>query len=303
MRLSALTFFCCFAFLAQGQMAIDLTALDSIKVAMNQNTEPVYWHKINKGETVYSIAKFFQVNHNDLLIINGLKPNEIISPNTNIQVPINKDVLLKSAYTPDFKCIPVYYKVKKQETLFKIAQVYFDQSIEALIKRNGLNKLSLDIDQVLLVGWWPVNKAPSPQNTITESLDTLISSENTKPNPVLEQSVITSDSLSQIDTLMTSETDTISLESPVIISNRGIAVWERQDPNTETMIVLHRTAKVGSQIKLQNPVTELITVAQVVGHIPQNVYTDDIDIIISKAVAQKLGALDTRFQIIMTFYE
>ena len=90
---------------------------------------------------------------------------------------------------------------------------------------------------------------------------------------------------------------------PVIINRSGIALWDKADINTESLLVLHKTAQTGSVIKLQNPVTDLVVVAQVVGPIPENVYTDDIDAIVSRSVAQKLGALDTRFQVLMTYYE
>lgn len=90
---------------------------------------------------------------------------------------------------------------------------------------------------------------------------------------------------------------------PVIINRSGIALWDKADSNTESLLVLHKTAQTGSVIKLQNPVTDLVVVAQVVGPIPENVYTNDIDAIVSRAVAQKLGALDTRFQVLMTYYE
>ncbi len=295
-----------------AQSAVDLNALDSIVVKVNDQSEAYYLHQIKKGETVYSLASFFRVDFKDILIRNGFQQNSIIPLGTILKIPLNKKHLLTSASRANIKSIPVYYHVKKRETLFKISQVYFDQKIEDLILRNSINKLSLKIDQQLLVGWWPLQIQEENTDNFTvhnpvASADTATYTEIIVSEKHLSLDVDRGPIVDSIVGHSTMPFDTTSniptAEEISIQSQNGIAIWEKNDPNTETMLVLHRSAKIGSVIKLQNPVTERIAVAQVVGNIPANVYTDDVDIIISKAVAVKLGALDTRFQIHMTFYE
>jgi len=292
-----------------GQTFIDLSEMDSIKVVVNQNAEPVYRHTVKKGETVFSIARFFKVNHKDLLIRNGFQPGDIIPLEALLEIPLNTEYLVKQARRPSIDCIPVYYAVKKRETLFKISQVFFDQRIEDLVVRNSIDKLSLGIGQELLVGWWPVTRKSQPDPMPHPHQLTKVEPVQPLRQHIVEGTLDHDDyyppaSMSIDSTHTTLDTDSLILASKHnIVSDKGIAVWEREDANDASLLVLHRSASIGSTIKLQNPVTDLIVVAQVVGHIPANVYTPDVDLVISRAVAQKLGALDTRFQVLMTFYE
>ena len=43
------------------------------------------------------------------------------------------------------------------------------------------------------------------------------------------------------------------------------------------------------------------TFARVVGRIPDNAFKKDIDVVMSPAVAKKIGAIDSRVQIAMTY--
>lgn len=283
--------------------------MDSIIVQMDQNNEPFYMHVLKKGETVYSLSRLFKANYNDILILNNLSDNVPIPLKTLIKIPINKDYLLTGPTKKCTSCIPVYYFARRKETLFRIAQVYFAQSIQALVYRNKIEKLSVRIAQELHVGWWPTPESEDFTNEVHESADpeskTTIDHNNPPDAVQIHENIQVSETILDRNEIATDSInlDTTSIIQPTIISNKGIAIWERSDNDTSSLLVLHRTAQLGSVIKLQNPVTDLIVVAEVIGHIPENVYTDDIDIIISKAVANKLGALDTRFQVLMTYYE
>ena len=87
------------------------------------------------------------------------------------------------------------------------------------------------------------------------------------------------------------------------LHSRGIGIWERDSQTTEKAFVLHHTAKKGSIIELYNPQLNLRTRAKVLGRIPLETYPSDISVIMSKKVANSLGALDTRFMVELTFIE
>jgi len=314
MRLTAIFLFLCIGSSStlQAQSHIDFESLDSIIVEVDQNAQALYTHEIRAGETAYSLAKYFKVNFRDLLILNGIEENEIIPLGTRLKIPLNLDHLIRSSENTQRTGIPVIYRVKKLETLFKISQVYFDQPIENLVVRNKIRKLSLRTGEELLVGWWPRSDEVPKQNTslkikqdsiLMPSLEITSEKRETSHAPkaiLINKERIIPDSL-QLEN--TEEDSIMRAIQPVIINRSGIALWDKADSNTESLLVLHKTAQTGSVIKLQNPVTDLVVVAQVVGPIPENVYTNDIDAIVSRAVAQKLGALDTRFQVLMTYYE
>ncbi|MEJ5996343.1 LysM peptidoglycan-binding domain-containing protein [Pedobacter sp. Du54] len=82
----------------------------------------------------------------------------------------------------------------------------------------------------------------------------------------------------------------------VQFNEKGVAVWiEDQDLDPSKMLVLHRTAPVGTIIKVTNPMTNRSTYAKVVGKFTENETTKDVIIVMTKAVADAVGALDKRF--------
>lgn len=80
------------------------------------------------------------------------------------------------------------------------------------------------------------------------------------------------------------------------IEEKGTAVWiADQDLDPNKMLVLHRTAPVGTIIKITNPMSNRSTFAKVVGKFTENESTKDVIIVMTKAVADAVGALDKRF--------
>ena len=62
------------------------------------------------------------------------------------------------------------------------------------------------------------------------------------------------------------------------------------------MLALHQTAPIGTVIKITNPMTGKSTFAKVVGKFTQNESSKDAIIVVTKATADLIGALDKRFQ-------
>ncbi|MES2653208.1 MAG: LysM peptidoglycan-binding domain-containing protein [Bacteroidota bacterium] len=82
----------------------------------------------------------------------------------------------------------------------------------------------------------------------------------------------------------------------VQFNEKGIAAWiADQDLDPAKMLVLHRTAPVGTIIKVINPMTNRSAYAKVVGKFTENETTKDVIIVMTKAVADAVGALDKRF--------
>ena len=122
----SILFLCTSNGILSAQFNVLLNEKDSIVLQVNQNSEPYYKHAIQAGETVDSLSKFFNSNYKDILIINGIAQNEIIDLGREISIPFNSSNLIKTPSLNNEKGIPVYYSVKKSETLFRIAHVYFD---------------------------------------------------------------------------------------------------------------------------------------------------------------------------------
>jgi peptidoglycan endopeptidase LytF len=86
------------------------------------------------------------------------------------------------------------------------------------------------------------------------------------------------------------------------VDEKGTAIWIT-DPDLDPikMLVLHRSAPIGTIIKVTNPMTNRSTFAKVVGKFTENESTKDVIIVMTKAVAESIGALDKRFFCNLTY--
>src|SRR5690606_12869697 len=79
-------------------------------------------------------------------------------------------------------------------------------------------------------------------------------------------------------------------------NEKGIAVWiDDENLDNTKSYALHSLAPTGTIVKIFNPMTNRSVFAKVVGKYTENATTKDVIIVINKAVAEALGALDKRF--------
>jgi LysM repeat protein len=85
-------------------------------------------------------------------------------------------------------------------------------------------------------------------------------------------------------------------------NEKGAATWI-EDPSLDAnkKLVLHRTAPIGTVIKITNPMTNRTTFAKVVGTFTDTEATKGVIIIMTKNVAESLGALDKRFYVNISY--
>jgi hypothetical protein len=82
----------------------------------------------------------------------------------------------------------------------------------------------------------------------------------------------------------------------------GVATWiddTSLDPKKE--LVLHRTAPIGTVIKITNPMNNHTTYAKVVGRFTDSEATKDVLIVMTKNTADALGALDKRIHVNISY--
>lgn len=79
---------------------------------------------------------------------------------------------------------------------------------------------------------------------------------------------------------------------------KGIGIWmENLESGGRSNLALHRTAPVGTILKITNPLTKSVTFAKVVGKFSDTAESRDAIVILSKSAASYIGALDKRFLI------
>ena len=156
--------------------------------------------------------------------------------------------------------------VASNETMYSIATTY-KLTIDQLKAKNNLQNNSLRVGQKLLIS----GQHPPKNQPVADSLD-----EGTIKDPSLRGDP-SRYGLNQVD-------------------EKGTAVWiTDQDLDPVKMLVLHRTAPVGTIVKITNPMTNRSAFAKVVGKYTENESTRDVILVMTKAVADSIGALDKRF--------
>ena len=259
--------------------------LDSVDVKY-ENGNKIIIHQLEAKETYYGLSRRYRTPVKQIITANGNKalkvgdtvkiPMGTYQPNTATNT--DKAPQQQQAPTPIPDLAPgeyTAYKVGKGETLFTISK-RFIISVESIKRANGLTDDSLKTGQILKV---PNKELPPPAPKVSEIIVT--------------------------DT--TATTDAVAEKGLEIPANRygiremtekGIGVWI-DDLNQEggSMLALHKTAPIGTVIKITNPMTNRTTFAKVVGKFADTAETKDAVIVISKSAASLIGVLDRRFQV------
>jgi LysM repeat protein len=176
------------------------------------------------------------------------------------------------------------YKVAAGETLYSIAK-RFNTSVDNIKKQNNLDSNTLAPGQVLIIK--PYSDAP--QATTVVHNDMVAKRDSTVAAPIKDSS--------------NAERHLNANRYGLYEKNeKGVATWIDDtglDPNKK--LVLHRTAPIGTVIKITNPMTSRTTFAKVVGRFTDNEATKDVIIVMTKNVADSLGALDKRFHVNISY--
>jgi len=291
------------------------SVVDSIGVE-NHNGKKVILHKIVKKDNYYSIARRYDVSPKELIKYNDnakMTIGHIIKVPTDrpfkkhavevaqkeppvqskpvVQPPVVKPQPAQPQQEePVDNSPPTQYKVSAGETLYSIAK-RFNTTVENVMSLNSLKSNDIHPGQILLV-------KSNASGTTTAST----------PPPAARQA----------DTIV-AKRDSTSVAAPQDSSNagnhmnankfgifekdeKGVATWmddDGLDPNKK--LVLHRTAPIGTVIRITNVMTNRTTFAKVVGRFTDNESTKDVIIVMTKSVAQSLGALDKRFQVNLSY--
>ena len=95
-------------------------------------------HKVKRGESLWLIAKKYNVRIQDIVSINKLARAKYIKPGQVLQIPSNGyDVYRKAALAKSAKSRQIFYTVRYGDTLSEIA-IKYRTSVRKIKKWNGL---------------------------------------------------------------------------------------------------------------------------------------------------------------------
>ena len=256
--------------------------LDSIGVE-NVQGKQVVLHRLEAKETYYSLSRTYQVQPKDIIAYNNnksLRIGDIVSVPTNRTFAAVDQSPATSQLTADNTSVndnnATQYIVGPRETLYTIAR-RFQVSVAQIVERNNLkNDTDIKSGQTIYIpkGNEVVNRTPQPVVPVeTEEVEE-------EPERNLPSNRY---GLKQVN-------------------EKGVGVWlDGLNAEGGNMLALHKTAPVGTVVKITNPMTQKSTFAKIVGKYTDNSNTKDAVIVISKSTANLLGILDKRFLINISY--
>lgn len=257
--------------------AWQLNRTDSLFVLV-QNGQKYLLHTVQPKQTLYSIKKFYAVDLSDLYYCNANLETNGLKVGQKIKVPLVGKAIKRFQGTPfvDSSFIPIYYKVRPSETMYRISKIYFRLPIEILKSRNQLSSDALSKDQVLHVGWISKEGIPDSLKSFT-GLPGVLGEESQK-NKYLYEAKFDGKNEKMI---------------------QGTACWDKAMKLSakNKLYVMSSIVPKGNIIRLENPMTNRFLYAKVVAPRPENSFTQKSIVMLTPTVANALGGLDSRFYV------
>jgi len=282
------------------------TLVDSIGVE-NLDGKKVILHKLDPKDNYYSIGRRYNVkpgeiikfNNNAPLKIGGIikVPTDRSFVETTKPVVAEKHVIQQPAKQEQTAQQPAkqevaptntigatqQYKVSAGETLYSIAK-RFNSTVEDITKLNNLTTTTVTPGQIIQVKSGTADNPP--------------------PAPVANAPIAKRDSTSYVSSADSADRKLMNANKFGLFekSEKGVATWiddASLDPNKK--LVLHRTAPIGTVVKITNPMTGRTSFAKVVGRFTDNESTKDVILVMTKNVAESIGALDKRIRVSISY--
>jgi LysM repeat protein len=271
-------------------------------------------HEVVAKETMFSISRKYEVSADEIRQWNNLSDNTLaIGQKLVIRKKANgSNTLSASNKTPDVISKSGIHTVAEKETMYSITKKY-GISPEQLKKWNSLDGNDLKIGQTLYVTQPKENisvvKKPDSVKTVK---NTPVVSANTPPvqtnqpsNPPVEQrkdpvaTTPVSESSPQPQTIRISE----SVKNGSETIEAGLAELIEGTEGNRKYLALHRTAPIGTILKVRNEMNNREVFVRVMGKLPDTALTNKLIIRVSKSAYDRLGAIDQRFRVEVTYYK
>ena len=229
-------------------------------------------HKVAPKETLFSIAKMYDVTVNEIKLWNNLSDNSL---------RLGQELLIKKGTTtttepvvqtvPPVQSVKTTHTVAAKETMYSIARQY-NITVDQLRQWNNLAGNELKVGQVLFVTQPMYNTTPNTQ-PVTNT-------------PVVTQPVKISEGISG-----TSE-----------LKETGLAALIEGTEGNRKYLAQHRTIKPGTILKVRNEATGREVFVRVTG--PLTDADPTLIIKISKSALDRLGATSTeKIRVEVTYYK
>lgn len=244
-------------------------------------------HVVAAKETMFSISQTYNVSVDEIKEWNNLSDNSL---------SIGQELVIKKSTSRSVSPQPQtsapakgFHIVASKETMFSIAKQY-GVTVQQIKDWNKLEGYEISIGQELRVapGQSESLKTVAPPVVVATEVKNEPVTKTAPPKPeVKEQTIRISEGVKNTDE----------------ISQSGLAELIEGTEGNRKYLALHRTAPVGTILKVRNEMNNREVFVRVMGKLPDTALTDKLVIKISKSAYDRLGAIDQRFRVEVTYYK
>ncbi len=249
-------------------------------------------HKVAAGETLFSISRMYEVSVDEIKAWNNLRDNAL-SLDQELIIKKKSGTATTITETVATKSLKGVHTVAVGETLYSISRQY-NVSVQQLKEWNSLVTNEVNIGQTLFLTQ-PINGATE----IKTEVQLTETKPEVKPVVVPVQPEIKTQPEVKETTIRISEKVTGSDE----IKEGGLAELIEGTDGNRKYLALHRTAKVGTILKVRNELNNREVFVRVAGSLPNIGINNNVVIKISKSAYDRLGAIDPKFRVEITYYK
>jgi LysM repeat protein len=264
---------------ATGDSTRYLAPKDTIFLNIDATGEKLFEHKIERKQTLFSLSKFYGLSVEELYYYNAGLKEESVSPGDKVLIPIPNRAIIRYKVQgfKAWKHVPVFYIVKKGDTMFRVAKTIFKMPVDSILQRNRLQSETVKVGQRLHIGWMSMDGIP-------EDFRKEVGNPLTRKNTALRK-------------VYTREQGDRKIKE-----HQGVAYWQKNSKEDSDLYALHREAHRNSIIAVTNPMNKSVIYVKVIGKIPDTAYGSEVVVILSPLAAKALGAKDPRFFVKVKYY-
>ncbi len=269
-----------------------------IPVVTNEITSLDDYHVVKPSETLFSLSRQYDVTVDDLVKWNNLSNNSIsIGERLKVGNANSENPPVTSSGKTPIKATKTH-TVQASQTLYSISKMY-DISTDQLRSWNNLKSDGLKIGQVLIVSSQTTTKPDSNSSMLPPAR---VEEKKEIKNERQEVQETIKTPLSIESSTKTINTRTIEGDTPAEkITQKGFAEVIENTTETKKYLALHRDAPTGTIMQVRNEMNNQSVFVRIVGTIPATGDNSKVMLKISKKAYDRLGAVDSRFPVEISY--
>ncbi len=246
-------------------------------------------HVVEEGETLFAISQKYRVPVDNIRIWNAID-KQSIAIGQELIVYLDDAVRDVVAPMPDATKYELH-TVKEGETLYAIARAY-GIGVDELRQRNELAGEAIQFGQTLIIQ----NKELA---VVSPTMPDVAVVPTKAKQPVRRKRISRSQAVEaerkRFEEIKAQEEQT--LEEIETVSEMGFASVIEGGMDTKKYLALHRTAPIGTVLRVRNEMNEMSVFVRVVGKLPDTGVNDKVNIRLTPAAYEKLGGINERFPV------